>query len=483
MKQWHIFPPQLDKPCTATLEEPVAELTSHSGTHPSNGAPCQTFDVPDGTPTGHGATLRIGPTTYHGVLYLDLPTGVGLVTDVFPFKNASAPTSARRGLVQLAGRMVFDADGPFNPLSTTLFWALGRAHNGERDRVKQNLQWVKGKRYDGVRILGQVAPNGLWAECPIDPRWPTYQNELADLIDLAYDCGLRVKLTLIGGGDPDPVETARKVAEVVRADRQHKILLLEPVNEHNADPEAAEKMVPILQATGCLVVPGFGDIAPGWGIEDIKALSERSGADGCAYHTSRTDGDNGARQVRQCWDFKEFGLMADDGEGPGPGASVADFPNPFKNASKAAANMICGASFRCGHTGSGVYGKTYQATTAMRYANLWEQPNADVLFDSIRHADDHIPPEVANWQKYNTGHPVEIASGSVNKLYGTRSNDGRYVQVAIGCESPITLRATRPTTVKLYSPASGEPYGTFQLAAGEVVQPTAPLWCYVMVGE
>lgn len=481
MKSWHIFPPDLTKPCTAKHDTAGWELTSHPSTHPSNGAPTQVFDVPDNTPDGNGVSLFIAdnPKPYHGVLYLNLPTGVGMLIDIFPFKPASPTTSARRGLVRLAGRMLVDDDGPFNPLGVTMFYAIGRAHNGEQDRVKSNLQYARKFSYDFVRILCQVAPNGLWSECPIDPMWPTFSAELADMIDSAYDCGLRTKLTVIGGGDPDPVSTSRKVANVVIG-RQHKVLLLEPINEHNGDPDDAARMVPILQSTGCLVVPGFGDIAPGWGIEDIKALTERSGADGCAYHTSRSDGDNGARQVRQCWDFKDFGSrMADDGEGPGPGASVADFPDPFKNATKAAANMICGASLRCAHTGDGVYGKSYQGPTGPRYANLSDRPNAELFFSSVRHSNDHLPPEIANWQKYNVGFPVEIASGTVNKMYGAKSGD-RAFQIPIGCETAVVMRATKPVSLKLWNPATGESAGEYRLAVGQSCRPDVQLWAYVM---
>ena len=79
-----------DKHATLTLSHDIAgwTISSHPATHPSNGAACQQFDLPDDTPDGNGATLTIpgkkGATSYHGVLYLHLPTGAGIVIDVFP---------------------------------------------------------------------------------------------------------------------------------------------------------------------------------------------------------------------------------------------------------------------------------------------------------------------------------------------------------------------------------------------------------------
>lgn len=84
----YVFPTPIDTICTLAHDIAGWTLTSHPGTHPANGAKAQVFDLPDGTPDGNGATLTIpgqkGSTAYHGVLYLHLPTGAGLVIDVFP---------------------------------------------------------------------------------------------------------------------------------------------------------------------------------------------------------------------------------------------------------------------------------------------------------------------------------------------------------------------------------------------------------------
>jgi hypothetical protein len=86
-----IFPKDLTKPCALHHDIAGWTLTSHAGTHPSNGAAAQVFDLPDDTPEGNGASLTIpGQTPYHGVLYVRLlPTGPGLLVDVYPDEGDS----------------------------------------------------------------------------------------------------------------------------------------------------------------------------------------------------------------------------------------------------------------------------------------------------------------------------------------------------------------------------------------------------------
>lgn len=86
------FPDPVDTPLTLTHDTGGWTIQSRTGNHP-DGPECQVFDVPDGTPDGNGVTLSIPgkphDVLYHGVLYLHLPTGAGIVIDVFP--KASNP--------------------------------------------------------------------------------------------------------------------------------------------------------------------------------------------------------------------------------------------------------------------------------------------------------------------------------------------------------------------------------------------------------
>ena len=92
MISWYLFPPP-DAICLATHDTAGWTLQAHPATHP-NGAACQVFDVPPATPDSNGCQLRITTTTgkllyeLHGVLYLQLPTGAGLLVDVYPLPPA-----------------------------------------------------------------------------------------------------------------------------------------------------------------------------------------------------------------------------------------------------------------------------------------------------------------------------------------------------------------------------------------------------------
>lgn len=84
----YIFPKPIETVCSLSHDIAGWNVMSHAGAHPSNGAACQVFDLPDGTPDGNGATLTIPgkktPQVYHGVLYLHMPTGAALLIDIFP---------------------------------------------------------------------------------------------------------------------------------------------------------------------------------------------------------------------------------------------------------------------------------------------------------------------------------------------------------------------------------------------------------------
>lgn len=95
MIPWYFFPPT-GATCVAKHDTSGWTLTAHPATHPANGAPCQAFDMPADTPDQNGCGLTMtdakGRLLYslHGVLYLHLPTGAGLVVDVYPTPPASS---------------------------------------------------------------------------------------------------------------------------------------------------------------------------------------------------------------------------------------------------------------------------------------------------------------------------------------------------------------------------------------------------------
>jgi hypothetical protein len=67
---------------------PGSPIVGVPDTHPTNGAPCQSFDVPGSVPNKNGATLTIEksgfiPIVLHGILDTVTPGGGGFECDVF----------------------------------------------------------------------------------------------------------------------------------------------------------------------------------------------------------------------------------------------------------------------------------------------------------------------------------------------------------------------------------------------------------------
>lgn len=354
----------------------------------------------------------------------------------------------------------------------TLFWAVGGIHRGDAERVTQNQRFIRSCQGDYQRILGQVN----WTGEAIDPFRPEYPDALAAAIDSAWAEGLRTQLTAIGGGCKDPVTAARIMAGVLET-RREAILMIEAVNEDNASEEDAVAVAKVFAGLGLPFGVGLGDR----GLDTIKTRGRQAQATVSFLHTERTVGDDGARQVRQCWDFKGFDGVAVENEPPGIASSVAVFTDPFKMAAKRAGDLICGAAAFCLHAGAGVFGRYMTGSYGVRQANLFEVPGLEAMAVAVKHAEDHLPLGIEAWAKFNTTQPVKVVAGSVNKLYGSRQGD-RFAEIAIGCEGPAhTLQAKEACYLRVVNPATGEVLLDQHLATDETVE-VSGLWCYLLIG-
>jgi hypothetical protein len=189
------------------------------------------FVAPEGLNYGDPVSILIKVTGYAD-LELEEPFQETLGVHAKPLGPAK-----REGIVRRCGSYgIADDTGRFAPLGETLFWVLGGWRRGEHDRIKRNWAFLRQYGIDFQRVLCH-ATGGVWKDkgAEIDWRWPDFQDQLASMVDAAYDeHGLRTQLTAIGTtGTADPVGLAHAIAEVVSA-RRHKILLLEAVNEGNA---------------------------------------------------------------------------------------------------------------------------------------------------------------------------------------------------------------------------------------------------------
>jgi hypothetical protein len=103
-----IFPDPLDATCKLQPDSLPSPITGIADTHPANGAPCQSFDVPATVPNRNGATLTIEklgfvPVVLHGVLETLTPGGGGFECDVFRLQS--------RYELTLPQPLTFDANG------------------------------------------------------------------------------------------------------------------------------------------------------------------------------------------------------------------------------------------------------------------------------------------------------------------------------------------------------------------------------------
>jgi hypothetical protein len=357
------------------------------------------------------------------------------------------PVTVPAEATQLVGRAWTRGGAPFYPWYWTLMWALGGWMRGERDRVEQHFRWMSDVGATGFRALCQVD----WAGEAIDPDLPGYEAALGDMLDVAFDrYGLLAKLTLIGGGARDHRDLATKVRSVL-ATRRHKVLLLEGVNEGNGSPDQARDMLDILRDLNLPMAAGFGNA----GIEAIRAASALARANVACLHTERGGSDD--RKLRQVWDLKEFSpLAADDGEGPGPGASAGGQCDDaiILAAKRAGAVLGGGAGAFCAHTGAGVYGRARAAGPGREAcpANIWETPQIAAIAEHVGRACEPLDLGAENWARYNTGFPVRVVEGPYEKVYGGRAL-GRFGQIVTACRREDGTPAPR-----VVFEGNGKPY-------------------------
>jgi len=362
--------------------------------------------------------------------------------------------SRRRGVVGLAGRSFRDDAGTFYPLGATLFWAA-RGWKFERDRVQQNIAFLAKHGYDYFRLLGEVG----WKNNDIDPRWPDYRQVMGELIDWTYDVqGLRVEVTLMGGGTGvDPMHGVEAWIEIARG-REQKILSFEAANEsfqNGPDADTIHRMCGRLQqALPNLVAPSSpAEFSP----EQVKLLAGTA-CNLATAHLDRTFGDDGWRAVRQAWDFKDVSCAVSHNEPIGPASSVRPCDDALILTMLRATGILCGGGAFVLHSGAGVSGLPDPGRG--RTPNLWEMPNIDVIMDAVRGIDAILPAGVENWTRTNDGWAApkiplraavwDAATGPV-KHYAALSGD-QFVQMPHGIKDRLVLEASRDCTLKAYDP-------------------------------
>lgn len=483
MKLWYVFPPDVTDTCVAAHDTAGWTLTAQPAKHPSNGADCQAFQVPDNTSDGNGCSLQVtnakGIALYkkpiHGVLYLNLPTGVGLLVDVLPEVSGSgASGQAPRIDVRLSGRTWSDLTGRFFPLGETMMYGVEHVSRGRIDQIVQNYKYLKENGVDFVRTAGQLD----WVGQELDPFRLEYPTWLAQTLELAYAHGLLTHLFAIGGKCQDPVAAARIMMSVIMNGRRHMVILGEATNEDKAlSQQEAIDVARVLAPLGTFCI-GMGNtdiqnnIIPG-----DQAVS----APISTLHSERTPPE--ARMVRQCWDFHLFHPRAGlSGEPPGTGSSVGQMNDPFSHASLRAGEIICGATMHVHHCGSGVTGNDEPNPYGQRFALLSQSPQHTEQLRALVNAVKQLPSDIGDWStRFNNNQPVDIPAGNVEKLYG--GTDGnRFAEIAIDAAGPVTFRARWACHLRIVNPAEDVLLFDGDLTTGQTTTVNG-LQHYVLVGE
>ena len=432
-------------------------------------------------------------------------------------KDGAPGHTARPGLVRANYKVVFDDAGVFHPLGLTFFWALF-GWKYERARIMAHLKWFATKRFDYLRILGEVD----WQGRSIEPLWPDYEDILQGFVDAAYDHGMRTEVTIVGGRQFDdagrrrmiPSTFAKRVSDALR-DRAHKVMHFECCNEWNrldkCSMDDLRKMGTILSMSSpnlaSLSCPAgerehaqmsdeqyetlmLAEDKPTQysGYDDMILATKQSGCSAFTIHPRRSSHDAGWSHVRQGYDFKDFPGPTWNNEPEGPQSSVVSMSNPLQLACCRLLGIMCGGAGYVLHVGQGVTGVSDPAHG--RPGNMWEVDNIDAIMDAVRGCDVLMPDGIENWRVVNNGrgdHPLPLhpisgfwESGAhdrapaVQKNYAALSPNGRdFVVMPIGCKSvgavgPVPCgTAKRPCLVSAFNPATRDTVDARRLAAGE----------------
>lgn len=372
--------------------------------------------------------------------------------------DPGVPTTARKGIVRANRHVLFDDDGSHLFVGFTFFVALWMYWN-DRPRLEKTLAWIRDTRaIDYIRILGSVG-GAFFSERKIDPTKPSYEADLAALLDLVASYGLRTQITIFGGGGESKTERKRVteiVARVVAA-RPEKVFAVEVANEAPGTfPDGSESelrdLTKFLQSK----------------IPNLVAVSAPSG-DTCAdqtvwyggkvgsmvtLHLRRgQSGDGGVWDpMTQPWRGAAFrcSMVAEaysSNEPIGPQSSVRAESDPRRLASLALTTFLSGMGAHVLHTGTGV--RSLADPARNRPADFWEIPRIDEIVAGLRTVRSLLPPNLPNWARTGSQSPlftgvryrsVNAGPGTVDRIY-VASTGTEF------CGSVISLRERTPITV------------------------------------
>jgi hypothetical protein len=399
----------------------------------------------------------------------------------------------RAGLVRVAGHSLVDEGGPFLGLGASYFTALWRCKH-DRPRLEADLAFLSRHGFNYYRMLSMIGWNAAWEGQEIAPvaftsregkrvaGWPDYWQQLAELVDLAYDrYGLRTQITIFADAQLMPersarIEHMRRLLERVVAGREQKMMLLEVANEAWQNGFPGEAGVADLRefarflADRTPVPVAITSNHAG----SMDELYRGSAADVATWHFSRDRGpDDGWKPVYDCW---EAGALAgfppvSSNEPIGPGSSVTAENDPVRLVMAAAFAYAAGLPMYVFHSGAGVRGRT----------RFEETPAIDRFRPLLR----HLPGDLASWRRNDGKEPAPpftaFAGGQPNRYWpeveasrdgcvrNTGSRKGnRFICLPVGLRpGGLQLQARENLRIEVIHPLTGEVIRTAALRPGE----------------
>ena len=411
-----------------------------------------------------------------------------------PAQSLQKLTRARPGVPRAAGRVVLDDAGPYNPVGATLFWGVwGWKH--DRARTRQNLACLVAtsdapvgcptqRVADYVRVLASVQ-GASWADRETRADWPDYVAQLRDFITTAYnEYGLRTEVTVIGGGDPNPLGVADKVAQALSG-IPHMVQHVEGANELNLpDNSIIRDILQRMKNVGIELVAPYSPT--GGEFPAIKDIVTATFATMGTAHPDRSmtcpPDDCDWRQARKGWSEGNFlPYPTSINEPVGPQSSVAENWSPLQLAMMRATGIISGTSMFVTHVGPGIRGGGAADIARGRNANFWELPHFAEISTAIKKLGDLLPGDVANWQAFNqgwAGNPLSAdnfwtdgGDHGVVRMY-VASNGPGIAAVLLGVKNFVRVKALSSADYELYDGHTATLIGTRHLNAGETWQIT-----------
>lgn len=396
-----------------------------------------------------------------------------------PQKEKPAP---RKGRVRVVGHALIDEDGPFLGFGVSYFTALWR-HKHDRQRLESDLAFLSAQGFNYYRMLSMVGWFSAWNGQEIAPvtfnshdgkrvdAWHDYSQQLAGLIDLAYDrYGMRTQITIFADAQLMPDKPARvahmnQILTEIVPGREHKIILLEVANEawQNGFPgkkgtadlrEFAKYLGSRTEIPVAITSNHEGSIGD---------VYEKSTADIATWHFSRDkQRDDGWKPVYDCWLYSDrTGIPpASSNEPIGPGSSVASETDLIHLIAAPAFAYVARLPMFVFHCEAGVFGKS-----------KFEETPAINRFGPLLRI---LPGDVSNWKRndgkkstavftaYAAGQPnlywpdVQSSNDGCVANIGSQSGD-RFICVPIGIRpGGLPLEARQDVRFFVCDPTTGE---------------------------